>query len=273
MAEVELLYSVLSYRPNSIRRESMNVGIVFHIPKKGYSKFISLKSRKRLEVFDDEYDKNFFDIVMESLRYQFDFPKENLSGEYSRFEKREFSKIFDKDFLISKTKYYANEFYFFNVQGISVDDNQSSLKKAMDGLQGIYLYYDRPKNKRVTKDEVKKLLSKQIKYNKITGIKRYPKEFIGSFDKSPIFDYQIGDTVIKVITFDYAKKGNLSKELKSILYDIEHLDNIDKKLSFIINDGAFDEEKQDLREFQEQLESITNNFSIIGVSNFMSQQF
>ncbi|MBZ5968830.1 DUF3037 domain-containing protein [Leuconostoc gasicomitatum] len=273
MAEVELLYSVLSYRPSSIRRESMNVGIVFHIPQKGYSKFISLKSRKRLETFDDEYDKNFFNIVMESLRYQFDFPKETIGGEYSRFEDREFSKIRDKDFLTSKTKYYANEFYFFNVQGISVEDNRAALQKEMRGLEGIYLYYDRPKNERVTKDEVKRLLSKQIKYNKITGIKRFPKEFIGNFDKSPIFDFQIGDSVIKVITFDYAKKGNLSKELKSVLYDIEHLDNMNKKLSFIINDEAVDEENQNLQEFKEQLKNITNDFSIIGVSRFMSQKF
>lgn len=273
MAEVELLYSVLGYRPSSIRRESMNIGIVFHIPQKGYSKFISLKSRKRLETFDDEYDKNFFNIVMESLRYQFDYPKENTGGEYSRFEDREFSKIHDKDFLISKTKYYANEFYFFNVQGISVEDNQEIIQKEMHGLEGIYLYYDRPKNERVTKSEVKKLLSKQIKYNKITGIKRLPKEFIGNFDKSPIFDYQIGNSVIKIITFDYAKKGNLSKELKSVLYDIEHLDNMDKTLSFIINDEAVDEENQDLKEFEGQLKNITNNFSITGVSRFMTQKF
>lgn len=273
MANVELLYSVLSYRPSSIRRESINVGIAFHIPQKGYSKFVSLKNKKRLETFDDEYDKNFFDMIMESLKFQFNFPRENIGGEYSRFEEREFWNIHSNDFLTSKTKYYANEFYFFNVQGISVEDNLPSLQKAMRALEGIYLYYDRPKSERVTKDEVKKILSKQIKYNKIKGIKRSPKEFIGNFDAAPIFDYQIGDSVIKVITFDYAKKGNLSKELKSVLYDIEHLENLDKKLSFIINDEAFDEETKSLQEFKEQLENITNNFSIIGVSRFMAQKF
>lgn len=273
MSKINLLYTILSYRPSSIRRETMNVGIVIHIPQRKFSRFIKLKSKKRLEAFDDEYDADFFNLVMDSMYYQFEYPKKEIAGEYSEFEQIEFKNIESENFLIEKTKYYANEFQFFTVQGISVNDDDETIKQSITDLSRTFLYYDQAKKNRITKEEIRKLFSGHLRYNKISGFERNPKSYVGDFDKKPIFDYEVGNTLIKILTFDYARPGNLAKELKSAIYDIEHVKTPSKRVMFVINNNAYTDSADEINEFRKKFPTDESKYKIIPVSEFMAQNF
>lgn len=217
MDKLILYYSVLRYIPSSIRMESINIGIAIHVPALKLAHFFKLKNTKRVSAFDDEYDKDFFAMTMDSLRYDINYPVDEDMKPISLGYESRFDDIESSEFLYAKTHYLSNEFQFSPIQ--TVTTNKHSLMKDIDSLKKTFLYYDRPKSQRVTKAEVRRLLSKSLNSYNLTNLEKSP-NIKGDFSDKPIFDYRVGDKYIKAISFDYAHQNTMATELKSTLYDI-----------------------------------------------------
>lgn len=259
--QVNIYYSVLQYIPSSIRGETLNVGIAFHIPKFQRSRFVSVRDKRRVAAFDDEWDKDFFDISMEALHEDIDWPttgklkKQTLNVD---FPKNSLLEKDSSDYLYSKTNYLVNEFKFNNIN--TLVSNRNEVLEDMESLEKSYLYYDRPKNNRITTNEVKKLLQKSFK-----GKKAISKPKIeGDFGDKSIIDYKVDDYYVKVTSFDYAKNGIRSKELKSSLYDIQSaLSHHDiKKIKVVVNDGYdIDQSQKNIFSvFQKRIDEMNKSF-------------
>lgn len=239
MKKMLLYFTVLKYTPSQIRQESLNVGIAFHVPSLKIAKFTPIHNQKRLYAFDDEYDKDFFNMMMDSLSYEINYPVDDKFNYYSFGNDARFEFIDNPEYLDDKTQYFSNDFEFSAVQYISTDiDNY---KNDMSDLQRTYLYYDRPKNERITTPEVKRLLSQQLRINKDLEYSA-DKVTVSDFSEKPMFDYEIHHTLLKALSFDYAHPSSISKELKSILYDLYQLSNnkVNRNIKLVINDNYED---------------------------------
>lgn len=223
----KLYYAVLKYIPSAIRMETINVGIAVHYPVKKYSHFFKTTNMRRVATFDDEYNKSFFSMVMDSLEYDLNYNLdkdiETLKLGFSdESDEGRFNNISEPDFLSRKISYLTNEFRFSSVQSINISDEDWS--SVIEDLKSTFLYYDKPKNKRITKDKVRRLLSKQVRsYNfskdRIRANPELPND-LGGMDK---YDFQIDKTLLRSMTFDYKRKDNLTTELKVILYDLNNI--------------------------------------------------
>ncbi|KZU26743.1 hypothetical protein Nizo2535_3059 [Lactiplantibacillus plantarum] len=253
MDEFKLFYSVLRYIPSSIRMESINVGIVIHAPSISFSHFYKLQNTRRVASFDDEYDKDFFKITMDSLRFDLNYPVDNdLSTESIGYENR-FAYLNDDSFLSRQTSFLSNEFQFSPVQAIQT--NHSTIRKDIDELKKTFLYYDRPKSERITKLEVKKILSKNLRSYNLSNLERNP-DIASDFSDEPIFDFKVGDKYIKAISFDYAHAATMATELKSTLYDVNKVvtENLVQEIIITTNDTS----KVDLyKSFLNKLNSLS----------------
>lgn len=222
MKTFNILYSVLRYIPSAIRMESIIVGLAVHIPFKQYSHFYRIKNTRRVASFDDEYNKDFFNMIMDSLSYDLDYSYEKASQSLLDDNNERFMDIQHEDFLNARTSYLANEFQFSPIESFQTTD--AEYKADLEDLQKMYLYYDRPKSERITKTRVKNLLSKQINSYHLANIIRSPKIF-DDFGGSNLYDYQINNKIlIKAISFDYKRINQLSIELKNVIYDLSQLD-------------------------------------------------
>ena len=149
MNEFNLYYAVLKYIPSSIRMESINVGIVVHAPSKEYSHLYPVKNTKCIASFDDEYNKEFFNMTIDSLRYDLNYPVDSDMEELSLGDEARFNRIKEKDFLNEKVGYLSNEFQFSPAQYIPSSDD--TFNKDVLDLQRTFLYYERPKSERITR--------------------------------------------------------------------------------------------------------------------------
>lgn len=251
-----LYYTVLKYIPSAIRMESINIGIAVHYPSQEYSHFFRTKNMRRVRAFDDEYNSNFFNMVIKTLKYELDYGKlfdvSTLDLRLKDKPKR-FKNIKDKYFLEAKTSYLTNEFRFSPIQSLFTND--SNVLEDIRDLKDMYLYYDKPKNKRITREKVHSLLSKQLKSYNLVNVKKEPvfKDNLGGEVK---FDYKINDnTLLKTITFDYSKLNNLSKELKVILYDLNEVNYSNISSIFLIrNDNIEDKTYKEIYDkFKEEV--------------------
>lgn len=223
----KLYYSVLKYIPSAVRMETINVGIAVHYPTELYSHFFKTKNMRRVAAFDDEYNKSFFSMVMESLEYDLDYDQDKATGTLKldfpdESDEGRFNDIADPNFLLEKVSYLTNEFRFSSVQMIDVSDE--NWKSTVEDLKSTFLYYDKPKNKRISKGKVHSLLSKQVRsYNfpkaKIESNPKLPND-LGGMDK---YDFKIDKTLLRSMSFDYKRKDSLTKELKVLLYDLNNI--------------------------------------------------
>ena len=120
------------------------------------------------------------------------------------------------------TKVDASNSIVSTLKSINISDEDWS--SVIEDLKSTFLYYDKPKNKRITKDKVRRLLSKQVRsYNFSKDRIRANPELsndLGGMDK---YDFQIDKTLLRSMTFDYKRKDNLTTELKVILYDLNSI--------------------------------------------------
>lgn len=210
--------------------ESINIGVAIHVPSLKLAHFFKLKNTRRVSSFDDEYDKDFFNMTMDSLRYDINYPVDDDMQLISLGYESRFDNISSPEFLYDNTHYLSNEFRFSPIQ--TVTSQIDSLEEDIDTLKKTFLYYDRPKSQRVTKAEVRKLLSKSLNSYNLTNLEKNP-NIKGDFSNKPIFDYRVGDKYIKAISFDYAHENTMATELKSTLYDI-HTIITNKSISEVI---------------------------------------
>lgn len=229
MGKIKLNYAICKYTPDLLRGETINVGIVFHYWTKDdqFSQFVKIKNRHRLRSFDDEYDKEYIDMVFDSLSFDFDF---DTLHELEEYRKNEFENIRNDNFLETKIKYYVNEFSFTNVR--SIYTTNKNISKDIEELKLTYLYYDKPKGQRVSTDEVRKLISKHyIRYG-LNQKLRSPEVF-DTFNKQ-VFDFEFDNMYVKAFSLDYKRQEDLRKNIKTLLYDLTKNRKALKGKEFII---------------------------------------
>lgn len=231
MKEIKLNYSVCQYIPSLLRQESIIFGIVVHCPEDSYSEFFRTKNLSRLKSFDDEYDPEYMEMMTESLNYHFNTKHLNFN-EYSDDER--FEKINDDNFISEITKFYVNEFTFMPVKRLVT--TRVEIEKDIEDLVRTYLYYDRPKGKRITSIEVKRLLRKE--YKKANLHKKVENSQFKDFIDEPVFDFCYGNTVVKAMSFDYSKDSELIKQTKVLLQDLyENKKQLNGKMVKIVVDN------------------------------------
>lgn len=217
--------------------ESINVGIVIHTPQISFSHFYKLKNMRRVASFDDEYNKDFFNMTMDSLRFDLNLPVDDDLADISLGYEDRFEQISSPSFLQNQTSFLSNEFQFSPVQ--TIQTSMKELQADIQELKGTFLYYDRPKSQRITKREVKRILSKNLRSYSLSNLERKP-NITSDFSNEPVFDFKVGDKYIKAISFDYAHNATMATELKSTLYDINKVISEDSVPEIIIatNDGS-----------------------------------
>ncbi|HHQ0808533.1 TPA: DUF3037 domain-containing protein, partial [Listeria monocytogenes] len=223
MENLKLNYAVLQYMPDPIRREAINVGIVFHCPSRKWSEFCPIKNKSRLRSFDDEYDKEYIDMMFNSFDYEFN--SQNIDEYPERF-----NRIENDNFLMENIKFYVNEFRFLPVESIQTKD--SDFWNDIRDVERTFLYYDKPKAERITSKEVRELLRKNLANHNIKNqIKNLDVKC--DFGSKKVFDFMYEKNVFKAISFDKERSGQLANELKIVYYDI--LNNKEKLNSYKIN--------------------------------------
>lgn len=268
--KVNIYYAVLQYTPSVIRRENINIGIAFHIPAYQISRFVSTRNTRRVASFDDEWDKEFFDITMEALHEDLDFPTTGRAKNQTMNAFFPEDELFDKDsldYLKEKTEYFANEFQFLDVECL-VSEN-GNVESDIEDLERTFLYYDRPKSKRITTPAAKRLLKKSLK-SKLSAENFSEPKIKGKFDNKPLMDVKLGEEYYKVTSFDYEKSSVRAKELKSTLFDVltatreENIKNIKvvvcEDMSNISKCGSADD-RETFEDFQNEVNQININYN------------
>lgn len=262
---INLYYAVLQYMPDPIRRESINVGIVFHIPSLKISKFANIKNKNRIKSFDDEYDSEYIQLMFES--FKFEFNSDQLDEYGDRFE-----NLDSPTFLEENTKFYVNEFRFLPVAAIETTERH--FDKDIVDLTNTYLYYDKPKGQRITTNEVKSLMKKQLRILNF-DFKKNRKNITSDFYKDEIFDYASTDLALKAISFDKSRSKDLANELKILYYDLAtKKDQIGNTQIIIVVDNGISqlseevEKTQIFKEFSDKIEKDFSNVSIYPLAKF-----
>lgn len=280
MKNLDMYFGVLQYIPSSLRQESINVGVAIHIPDMNYAHFYPTKNARRVAAFDDEYDKDYFKMVMDSLRYDIDYPVDNDLSLESVGDEERFSLLNSPSYLKSKTYYLATEFIFMPIQKTIINFklnsqlNSQLVKQRIAEIKDAYLYYDKPKNARVTTTDVRSSFVKQLRLRnlKSESLMKTPR---GKFSENPVFDFKLGNSLIKVQSFDYAREESLAKELKSTLFDLQNLSlNVDEKISIVVDDGASQNPIYDsFIEWLSKIEgTVSDEIKVNSINSFMSRQ-
>ncbi|MBF7130936.1 DUF3037 domain-containing protein [Pediococcus pentosaceus] len=263
MTNKELLFSVAKYTPDLIRDESINIGIVIHVPDDSFSLFVPTKNKQRIRSFDDEYDPEYMNMVLESLEFEFN----NMTLDDYSADNR-FKSINSVDYIANKTKYYANELRFSKIQHMITSSKET--EKDIKDLIDTYLYYDKPKNKRITKRQVTSLLKKRIKNLNLKEHIKPSDEKTKYFD-TPIFDFETPSTYIKTMALDYKRETSLFDELKQSIFDVTLSDKIDtdKTINFVVNNGPDDELYTKTKEILNYY--IRTDVKLVTLADYVSQ--
>lgn len=262
--EIKINYSVCNYIPSIIRNESVIFGIVVHCPSEEYAQFHRTKNLKRLRAFDDEYDKNYIDLMSETFSYYFDYPELDCD----EYDDERFENITSDTFISDITKYYVNEFQFSEVREL-ISSNET-LTRDLSDLIRTYLYYDRPKSERITTSEVKRLLNKELSNLNLNEYVQKTK--VVDLANREIVDFEYGDTVVKVLSFDYKRKTDIVDQIK--IFQSDFLDNKNyfksKKIKIIMGNTNFDDQKFIDAAFS-KLESIDSSIELIPIGEYTNR--
>lgn len=220
---VKINYSISNYIPSIIRQESVIFGIIIHCPFQEYSKFHRTKNINRLKFFDDEFDKDYMELMSETFSYYFDYP----SLDEKDYDDERFDNIHSDNFISDITKYYVNEFKFSEVRELI--SSQEILLEDMNDLIRTNLYYDRPKSERITTTEVKRLLSKEVRHLNLKEYVKVPE--IHDLAEREVANFEYNNPLIKVLSFDYKRKTDIVDQINKFQIDmIDHCDYFYSKI-------------------------------------------
>ncbi len=228
-----IFFAVCRYIPDILRGESINAGIVVHVPENKFVNFYKTKNLSRIRTFDDEIEIDVLKALLESLEYQFD---NNRTSEMKDIDKN--------NFLEKELVYFINQIQFAQIRVLNSDDE--SVEKDIKDLIDTYLYYDKKKSDRIPASRVKSLATKMLTTSYLKDrVDRNPK-VTNVFNQSP-FDLSLDidgeKTLIKAITFDYKNKNKFFNEIKSLMYDLSYIkNNLDNDIKIIINNTDMNEE-------------------------------
>lgn len=232
-----IYFSVCRYIPDILRGESINIGIVVHIPESGLLSFRKTRNFSRIRSFDDEIELDMIKAVLESLEYQFNT---NRSSEIPLID--------SEDFLKQELQYFVNQIQFSEIRVLISEDNK--FEEDINDLTDMYLYYDKKKSERIDRNRVRSLASKMVTQSNLKNyINRKPE--IKNMFKQDTFDFSIdmndNKTYIKALTFDYKNSNKFFNEIKSFLYDVnyfQHTHNV--KVKVVINNTNRDEQYEQI---------------------------
>lgn len=272
MGKMNLYYAVLQYIPSSVRQEAINVGVAVHVPDMDYARFYPTQNTRRVAAFDDEYDKDYFKMMMDSLSYDINYPVDNRFSLDSIGDDQRFDELKSPNYLKTKTYYLSTEFVFMPIQRTVT--TTESINKDIGDIKDAYLYYDKPKDKRSTTSQMRSSFAKQLRLHHIKSesLSNTPNS---SFSKKPLFDFKLGDSLIKVQSFNYVRNEALAKELKSTLFDLQHVsfDETNQVIKIIVDDDARHHPSfSDFQDYIEQIERMEElRIHINSITSFMSE--
>ena len=155
-------------------------------------------------------------MVLSSLKYDLDFG--SIDGD-ATLPIGDFKDIKSEFFLESRTSYLANMFIFSPVNAITTDKN--SIEEDIENIKDTYLYYDKPKDKRITNSVMQQLLSKQINSYNLKNVIKKPS--ISDLFGKDIFDFKVNNILLKALSFEGKKDKTMTNNLKAILFDLNEL--------------------------------------------------
>ncbi len=223
-------FSVLSYYPNFLNNENINLGILFHNLLNNEIKFIITKNWNRVTVFDDEID--------------IDFTKTFLKG----IEKECEGNIFNNNETFSLKEYikfYVNQFRFNQI----IEASDPNFEKFIINTSKYYLRHDYEKKERLKiSDEIKYIKqlmkSKEIKYS--------TKLVLGGFNENISFDYTVKNYGFKNFIFE---NKNINRQIMTAkAWSHTAYNAKDMKVIF-----SYDIEKQNSKEFDIIMNILNEN--------------
>lgn len=238
-----IFFSICRYIPSLLRGEKLNIGFAYHIPSTGEMGFFASKNIKRILAFDDEIDAEMVNAIYQSLSY--DFSTDNLDDS----DDNKILGISDTSLLEKKVYNYVNQIQFGE---ISVHEDEESADKTLLDIADMYLYFDKPKGKRMDHLRVQALARKIVKAS-------IYKDSLSKSENSDVFydnpyDFKIernGNVeYIKGFSFDYQHPNRFYKEMKSYLYDLEKLVSTDSiktaDIKIVINNTDLEKEHEQI---------------------------
>lgn len=210
-------FSVLSYYPNFLNNENINLGILFHNLINNTRKFIITKNWKRISVFDDEIDLDFAKDFLKGIKEECE---DSLWNSNDNFSLKEY------------TKYYINQYRFNKI----IESNDNDFDQFVIRTSKYYLRHDYEKKDRLKiKEEIKFI--KQLMNSE--NVQYSTKQVIGGFDESISFDFTVKNYGFKHFVFEnkninrqimtakaWSYTASKFKDMRTVFtYDIEKKDS------------------------------------------------
>lgn len=225
-------YAALKYYNSCISEECLYVGMLFNNITDNERKFICIKNFKRLSMFDDDINVEFFKDYLRSIKEEVETNIFNYCADF----------VFE-DYV----RLFTNELRFTSITTEETDD-----ENFIENMCKLFLKFDYDKKERLNKDTEKKYIRNYLKASHIN----FSSEAIIGKHKEPIkFDFVTDDYLIKVFDFEdkdltrvianaktWSYNAREMKEQKRtvFLYDMDILnsDEFDTIIS-ILNEDAY----------------------------------
>lgn len=218
-------FSVLSYYPNFLNNENINLGILFHNIETCKVEFIITKNWKRVISFDDEIDLEFTKAFLQGIK---------LECENSLFDMKE-------DFSLKEyIKFYINQFKFNKI----IESTSKNFNEFIIKTTKYYLRHDYDKKDRLSFNSEIKFIKQLMKSE---DIEFSTEQVIGGFNELVSFDYIVRNYGFKNFIFEnkninrqimsakaWSCTANKFKDIKFVFtYDIAREDS--KEFDIIMN--------------------------------------
>lgn len=213
-------YSVLYYYNSFLSEECLAIGILFNNKSTNIRKFEMVKKLKRVEVFDDEINIDFFKANLEGIKFEAEDPYFNYH--VHSFKMEEFIKR------------YVNEYKFSKPQIIK---NERSAEDIMLDIKKVYLKYDFEKKERMNRKEEKRFLKEYMNSNNINHKVNRSLDISEYTGLSVKYDFYLEELkyAIKVLSFKDKTLSRMIPFIKSYSWDALALKEEGIKTIFIFD--------------------------------------
>jgi hypothetical protein len=180
--------SVFSYSPSLVANERINLGILFHDPEKGVTRFEHTQKWGRIAAFDDELDLDVLKDIFEGIKKQV-----------------EPSLLVDATNWRTFIRRFVNEFQFSTPITVETEE----IEPFVEETKRIYLRYDYQRHERPSVSSQKSYMRKLLK--NVEGFSEG--NVMGTFQENVPYDYRVGAQGFKHFAFE---NRDVSKMILSI---------------------------------------------------------
>lgn len=193
-------YVALKYYNSCISEECLYVGMLFNNLTDNERTFVSIKNFRRLAVFDDDVNIDFFKDYLKSIK---DEVEANVFN-------------YDKEFVLKDyIRPFTNELKFSKITTVETDEPD-----FIENICKLYLKYDYDKKERLTKETEKRYIQRVLKSSNIP----FTREPIsGKYNEQIKFDFVTDKYVIKVFDFDNKDLTRIISNAKSWAYNAREM--------------------------------------------------